>query len=317
MEAASERKGDVMELKKIQYFLAIAESGSLTKAAKHLYLTQPTLSRFLAKLEEEAGTKLFLRKKDSSLELTECGRKYLETARKIEALWEQLQEDLDSCKSSCGEKKTILLGINGDYLYPAVSACVEKVAARYSEAAIQISCYGSGEIQQRVAEGDLDLGFCAYGEMDDRLIYTCVNRAEMNLVVSKNNPLAAHSYLLPGMENHRFSLNELDKDAPFALMGAPTVLRQGEDQYMRKMKYEPNVKQIYMRHGSVASIIAASDELIGFCPCDNISDRLAYIALDPPFFYTRGICCRRDMSLSPAEQMLIRLIKELHQQRFL
>ena len=42
-----------MELKKIEYFLRIVDEGSLSKAAQSLYLTQPTLSRFLEKLESE------------------------------------------------------------------------------------------------------------------------------------------------------------------------------------------------------------------------------------------------------------------------
>jgi len=71
-----------MELKKIQYFLSIVEEGSLSKAAQSLYLTQPTLSRFLARLEEEAGVQLFRRNKDSSLELTEAGEAYLNAAKK-------------------------------------------------------------------------------------------------------------------------------------------------------------------------------------------------------------------------------------------
>ena len=62
------RKGlGYMALRKIRYFLSIVENGSLSKAAQDLYLTQPTLSRFLAKLEEEVGHELFLRQKDNSL----------------------------------------------------------------------------------------------------------------------------------------------------------------------------------------------------------------------------------------------------------
>lgn len=83
-----------MELKKIQYFLKIVETGSLSKAAEQLYLTQPTLSRFLLKLEEEAGTKLFSRGRDNSLSLTAGGLVYLEAARRIDAIWNDMQADL-------------------------------------------------------------------------------------------------------------------------------------------------------------------------------------------------------------------------------
>ena len=59
-----------MELRKISYFLKIVECGSLSKAAQSLYLTQPSLSRFLDGLEADVGVKLFTRSKSSSLVLT-------------------------------------------------------------------------------------------------------------------------------------------------------------------------------------------------------------------------------------------------------
>lgn len=85
-----------MKLKKVQYFLKIVEKGSLSKAAKGLGLTQPTLSRFLANLEKEAGTTLFFRDKDNSLTLTADGLIYLEAARKINVIWNNMQVDLQN-----------------------------------------------------------------------------------------------------------------------------------------------------------------------------------------------------------------------------
>ncbi len=51
-----------MELRILKYFLMVAKEENITKAAKSLYITQPTLSRQLAQLEEELGVKLFTRK---------------------------------------------------------------------------------------------------------------------------------------------------------------------------------------------------------------------------------------------------------------
>ena len=73
-----------MELRNITYFLRIVETGSLSKAAESLYLTQPTLSRFLSKLEDELGVTLFRRSKSTALELTEAGQKIAVRARKLQ-----------------------------------------------------------------------------------------------------------------------------------------------------------------------------------------------------------------------------------------
>ena len=76
-----------MELKEIEYFLIIAEEGNLTRAAERLYLSQPAMSKFLSKLEENYKTKLFSRK-NNTLELTPAGKVYLSGAKKIQdAIW--------------------------------------------------------------------------------------------------------------------------------------------------------------------------------------------------------------------------------------
>lgn len=55
-----------MNLRHFAYFLVIAEECSISRAAERLYVSQPSLSHFLSKLENEVGAQLFLRKKIKS-----------------------------------------------------------------------------------------------------------------------------------------------------------------------------------------------------------------------------------------------------------
>ncbi len=71
-----------MNLLSMRYFISIAEHSSFTKAAEHLYVTQPTLSRQVMDLEEELGVQLFVRGRNS-LTLTEHGRDFLQEATEI------------------------------------------------------------------------------------------------------------------------------------------------------------------------------------------------------------------------------------------
>ena len=61
-----------MEIRVLRYFLAIAREENVTRAAKYLHVTQPTLSKQIKQLEEEIGKKLFIRS-NYSIKLTDEG----------------------------------------------------------------------------------------------------------------------------------------------------------------------------------------------------------------------------------------------------
>jgi DNA-binding transcriptional LysR family regulator len=74
-----------MELRHLRYFVAVAEELNVRQAANRLHLSQPPLSRQIHDLEDEVGTKLFVRSQ-SGMDLTEAGRTFLTEARSILAI---------------------------------------------------------------------------------------------------------------------------------------------------------------------------------------------------------------------------------------
>lgn len=85
-----------MNYHELKYILCIAKYQNLTKAAQELYISQPTLTKHLQKLEREMGTKLFSRS-GNSYTPTFAGRKYMQYARKILQIrqdWEKELKDL-------------------------------------------------------------------------------------------------------------------------------------------------------------------------------------------------------------------------------
>lgn len=71
-----------MEIRQFMYVSMAAECGSFTKAAEKLFITQPALSSYISKLEEELGVRLFDRSV-TPLGLTYAGEKYLAYAKDI------------------------------------------------------------------------------------------------------------------------------------------------------------------------------------------------------------------------------------------
>lgn len=87
-----------MNFQEVNYILCIAEHQNLTKAAQELYISQPTLSKHLQKLEWEVGGKLFSRSGNSYVP-TYLGRRYMEYVKKVLTVnqdWEKELQDLTS-----------------------------------------------------------------------------------------------------------------------------------------------------------------------------------------------------------------------------
>ena len=72
-----------MVFKNYEYFIAIVESGSLTKAAEKLYVSQPSLSQYVKRLESSLGVELFDRTA-SPLRLTYTGERYYEYVKQVQ-----------------------------------------------------------------------------------------------------------------------------------------------------------------------------------------------------------------------------------------
>ena len=86
-----------MNTKILEYMVAVAREGSVSKAAEEFYLSQPVLSRHIKKIEEELGTPLFVRKR-SGLVLTDAGRIYISSAKMILHLESELENELREMK---------------------------------------------------------------------------------------------------------------------------------------------------------------------------------------------------------------------------
>ena len=79
--------------RKYDYVYAVYEEGSFTKAAKKLFISQPTLSVAIKSVEEEIGAPIFERDA-SGVKLTEVGREYIATAEKIISAKEDFEKAL-------------------------------------------------------------------------------------------------------------------------------------------------------------------------------------------------------------------------------
>lgn len=111
--------------KRIQYLLTVAQEQNITMAAKKLYISQPALSRMILDVEQEIGTPLFIRDR-SALRLTQAGEVYLRGCRQVLAIHNSVQReisDLISCRQ--GKITLAVTALTGEFLFPRILSAFE------------------------------------------------------------------------------------------------------------------------------------------------------------------------------------------------
>ncbi len=143
-----------MTSQQIQYVLMIAEEKSFSKAARRLYTTQPSLSRFVIALEEQLGYKLFDRNV-TPLALTDEGKLFVEAACQIRQIERGLSEKINKLRRE--DQKPLRLGITpfrASYYLPRILGYFHK---KYPSVKIELCERPMVYLKERLLGGELDL----------------------------------------------------------------------------------------------------------------------------------------------------------------
>lgn len=144
-----------MELKELRYFIAVAECGSISKAAEKLFTTQPNLSRQLMKLEEETGQKLLIRGNKKS-ELTEAGRLLYKRATEITELVDRTQSEL----RSDGDEVfgTVCIGGGESYAVGLIAKAAKEVSDMFPGIKFDFFSGDTDAVTEKLDKGLIDFG---------------------------------------------------------------------------------------------------------------------------------------------------------------
>src|SRR3954454_14710404 len=148
-------RSPIVELRQLEYFLAVVEEGSFTRAATRLYIVQSSLSASLLALERELGTELFIGGGHGA-ELTDAGRAFLEPARAA------LQE-ADRARDAVAEVQGLLRGsvrIATVATPPTIDVChtIRRCRDEHPDVGVHVVPDGAGRVNELVADGRVDFG---------------------------------------------------------------------------------------------------------------------------------------------------------------
>lgn len=147
-----------MTITQLTYVLAIAEHKNFTKAAEKCFVTQPTLSTQIQKLEDELDVLIFDRSK-KPIELTEVGRKIVYQARNIVNESERIQDIVDQQKGFIGGEFRI--GIIPTVMPTLLPMFLKAFIKKYPKVKLRIEELTTEEIIFRIKEGHLDAAIAA------------------------------------------------------------------------------------------------------------------------------------------------------------
>lgn len=145
-----------MNLKQLEAFVQVSESGSFSKAAKELFLTQPTISAHISSLEKELNVRLFIRN-TKEVSLSDDGKDLYRYAKQITDLEKAIEERFYMDSDDGKQFITIAAStIPAQYLLPKVLMCYRE---RYPKEQIKIMETDSSEVVTQVVDHMADVGF--------------------------------------------------------------------------------------------------------------------------------------------------------------
>ncbi len=172
-----------MNLKQLEAFVQIADSGSFSKAAKELYLTQPTISAHVSTLEKELNTRLFVRN-TKEVKLSDSGTVLYDYAKQMIILQKQIEDAFAVREEKSQQRITIAAStIPAQYLLPDIlSAYLEK----YPNQQFKIIEADSAQVVEMVVNHKVNVGF-AGTVIDKRLCKYIPFYQDELVVITPNN----------------------------------------------------------------------------------------------------------------------------------
>ena len=177
-----------MNLKQLEVFLAVADSGSFSRGAEATFITQSTVSQHIAALENELGVKLLDRTGRGAL-LTEGGKVLVEHARRVVSGAREIEQTMRRFRGL--EEAELRVGgstIPGDYVIPEV---LPLLLARHPGIRLTLLQGDSRETLERVAREEVEIGIVGSRFDDAGVTFTPLGRDEIRLIAGSTHPLAA------------------------------------------------------------------------------------------------------------------------------
>ena len=174
-----------MTIRHLKIFTAVVDEGGMSKAAKKLHISQPTVSQAVAELEKYYGGKLFERL-SQKIYLTREGELMLSFSRHILDSFDQMEEAV----SHAAERFTLRIGCSVSVGICLINDILDEAGKRMPECEISVMVANSSDIEQAILNNEVDMGIVEGILKSTDLHVTPVCEDELVIVCGKNHSLA-------------------------------------------------------------------------------------------------------------------------------
>ena len=174
-----------MTIRHLKIFKTVADLGGMSKAAKELHITQPSISQAIAELEKYYGVKLFERL-SQKIYLTKEGELMLSFSRHILDSFEQMEAAMNQAV----EKSSLRIGCSVSVGTCLIEEILDEAKERIPQCQISVIVTNSSEIEQLILANEVDVGIVEGILKNKDLVITPVCEDELVLVCNMNHPLA-------------------------------------------------------------------------------------------------------------------------------
>ena len=177
-----------MNLKHAQYMMTILQEGSITAAAKKLFISQPSLSQMVKLVETNLGTAVFNRTTEP-LSLTPAGEKYMEAAGQILAIHANLEREIEEIRAE--EHGKINFGIPVQRGMMLLPLALPRFFEAYPHVTVELFEQGSSLMEHMVLNGTVDLACMTTVARHEELTYQLLENEELVLLAARSTSLAS------------------------------------------------------------------------------------------------------------------------------
>ncbi|WP_455257204.1 LysR family transcriptional regulator [Peptoniphilus asaccharolyticus] len=302
-----------MDTRYYNYIITIADTGNISKAAKLLYISQPTLSKFLNSLEERIGVKLF-EKANGKFTPTPCGEYYIEYGKKILSLEDNLNDIINDISSL--HKGILSLAITPTrdlYMLPLILPEFRKIYPNFN---INILEESIDQIESSILEKKSKIGIYITENLNKDLNYEILNEEEVVICVCNNSK---YLNLTQKKDDFKFPWIDLSllKDETFFISN-PATAKLGKLSNVYFSEYEIQPKTVVIKNMETRLSLASIGEGIAFSY--DIGEKFFRSYVDKPVFLSIGkvkrsnkfvISSLKDLPLDKPHSDFIKITKNL------